>query len=248
MYTRLGRCQQISFTSGSLQTFLSFSLKQSVAIGHQILIIVRIVSYISHMINSEIKESSLKRIYREKEEHLRVLLCLVRQTWLPSWLPASATLPSSIPSIHRNPFDPFPLSRSNAVAVLFFLPSHPLSGSFALIHRSPYPSLLASRSSTFPGLLSSLVDEEQERGSEMEREGRLSFTSTNECRSFNVTMRRPLRTNCCSTNITVRPIRNSLSSTFCDTYSSNWLLTYFAFFVPLHSFFFFLFAKRTFER
>lgn len=100
MYTRLGRCQQISFTSGSLQTFLSFSLKQSVAIGHKILIIVRVVSYISHMINSEIKESSLKRIYREKEEHLRVLLCVVKQTWLPSWLPASATLPSSIPSIH----------------------------------------------------------------------------------------------------------------------------------------------------
>lgn len=144
----------------------------------------------------------------------------------------------------RNPFDPFPLSRSNAVAVLFFLPSHPLSGSFALIHRSPHPSLLAPRSSTFPGLLSSLVDEEQERGSEMEREGRLSFTSTNECRSFNVTMRRPLRTNCCSTNITVRPIRNGLSSTFRDTYSSNWLSTYFAFFVPLHSFFFFFFYSR----
>ena len=100
MYMRLGRCQQISFTSGSLQTFLSFSLKQSVAIGHKILIIVRIESYISHMINSEIKESSLKRIYREKEEHLHVLLCVVRQTWLPSWLSASATLPSSIPSIH----------------------------------------------------------------------------------------------------------------------------------------------------
>lgn len=63
-----------------------------------------------------------------------------------------------------NPFDPFPLSRSNAVAVLFFLPSHPLSGSFALIHRSPRPSPLTPQSSTFPGLLSSLVDEERERG------------------------------------------------------------------------------------
>lgn len=42
--------------------------------------------------------------------------------------------------VSRNPFDPFPLSRSNVVAVLFSLPSHfPLSGSFALIHRSPRP-------------------------------------------------------------------------------------------------------------
>lgn len=144
----------------------------------------------------------------------------------------------------RNPFDPFPLSRSNAVAVLFFLPSHPLSGSFALIHRSPHPSLLAPRSSTFPGLLSSLVDEEQERGSEMEREGRLSFTSTNECRSFNVTMRRPLRTNCCSTNITVRPIRNSLSSTFRDTCQIGFRLTsHFSFLCVL--FFFFFFIRET---
>lgn len=98
-------------------------------------------------INREAAKKVVGRKEVEKEEDLRMALCVAGQTWLPSWLPASATLPSPIPApsalhpLHapRNPFDPFPLSRSNAVAVLFFLPSHPLSGSFALIHRSPRP-------------------------------------------------------------------------------------------------------------
>lgn len=120
-----------------------------------------------------------------------------------------------------NPFDPFPLSRSNAVAVLFFLPSHPLSGSFALIHRSPRPSPLTPQSSTFPGLLSSLVDEERERGNATQ-EGRLSFTSTNECRSFNVTMRRPLRWNYRSRNITIHQKSCNLRARFLRRPVVNW--------------------------